>query len=750
MIKPAIILFSILLLSHLGCPVGQSPASDGQPSIGGRFDARRGDELGGGEVGGAANGAPVASDGATRTGYDVIVVGAGSGGVAAAIAATRLGAKVALLEATDWVGGQMTAAAVANMDGGRIAPSGSGLYAEFRQRVLDHYADPTRFPPAGKSIATCYWGAQSTCFEPKVGRMLLEQMLAAANVDLMLTTEVTSVQRSGARVTGVTLADGRQLTSDVLIDATEYGDVIPLAGAAYRVGNQVSGASIDPNACIQSLTYVAVIKRYDQGVPQALKIDAPPPGYGKHLPHFAKIVAKGGSSSLPLQYPVSWAIHSAYRGMPDSTNPSSYTARQPDQISRTGVNWANDHPATVAYLETPAVRRQVECEAKLKTLSFVYYAQTALGQSAWSVADDQGYDTPYNQSRACPNIPAALRPLERHLPPIPYVRESRRIVPVDALTAKQIKRQGSPSVAATRFRSSIAVGDYPTDLHGCGAAADLDLGDTPADNSNSGVFEVPIETLIPEVVDGFVAAEKNIGVSRLANGATRLQPITMATGQAAGTLAALAVKLGVEPRDVSPLEVQRALVGAGSAVSLAHFSDVPIGSAHWAPVQLATVHQLMAGVGNSAFAPDQAATREQGAVVLARLFELGQTPPSTATYQDVAVGRWSHAAVEAVTLAGITGGCQKSPPLFCPDAPLTRGQLAAFLVRGLKLAVTGVSASPTFDDVEASDPMFSYIEVAAKHGLMSGCAVTPQRFCPTAAATRAQLATVIVRALALR
>ena len=158
----------------------------------------------------------------------------------------------------------------------------------------------------------------------------------------------------------------------------------------------------------------------------------------------------------------------------------------------------------------------------------------------------------------------------------------------------------------------------------------------------------------------------------------------------------------------------------------------------------------MAGVGNGAFAPDQATTREQGAVVLARLFELGQTPPSTATYQDVAIGRWSHAAVEALTLAGITGGCQKSPPLFCPDAPLTRGQLAAFLVRGLKLAVTGMPASPTFDDVDASDPMFSYIEVAAKHGLMGGCAATPQRFCPTAAATRAQLATVVVRALALR
>jgi hypothetical protein len=59
--------------------------------------------------------------------------------------------------------------------------------------------------------------------------------------------------------------------------------------------------------------------------------------------------------------------------------------------------------------------------------------------------------------------------------------------------------------------------------------------------------------------------------------------------------------------------------------------------------------------------------------------------PATATFSDVPTGHPFFQFVEALKASGITGGCQASPPLFCPDAPLTRGQMATFLSIALGL-----------------------------------------------------------------
>jgi hypothetical protein len=59
--------------------------------------------------------------------------------------------------------------------------------------------------------------------------------------------------------------------------------------------------------------------------------------------------------------------------------------------------------------------------------------------------------------------------------------------------------------------------------------------------------------------------------------------------------------------------------------------------------------------------------------------------PSTSHFQDVPVAHPFHRYVEALWDAGITGGCNPSPPLFCPDEPLTRGQMAVYLSVALGL-----------------------------------------------------------------
>ena len=101
--------------------------------------------------------------------FDVAVIGAGTGGSAAAIQAARMGMDVALIEESDWIGGQMTGAAVSTMDD--VRRTRTGIYNEFITRVRDYYA--MRNTP----VNVCYWGSDTIAFEPWVGRKILTYMI---------------------------------------------------------------------------------------------------------------------------------------------------------------------------------------------------------------------------------------------------------------------------------------------------------------------------------------------------------------------------------------------------------------------------------------------------------------------------------------------------------------------------------------------------------------------------------------------
>lgn len=499
--------------------------------------------------------------------YDVVVVGAGPGGIAASLQAARMGAHVALLEETDWIGGQMTAAGVGTMDEGSPRARNHGIYKEFSQRAAAFYKEH------GKSVNTCYFGGNNLCVDPKVGQTILRQMLGQQSDRLQVFTDtrVSQVLKQGDTVTGV-VANNRQFSSKVVIDAGEYGDVLAQAGADYRIGNGTCTAP-KTDACIQNITYVGIMKQYPEGVPDNLRFKQPPPGYNaKIAAHFARFVTPNGNDHLvkPTN-PLSPESYNAYRGLPDLDNPDNYDGRQEGGrlVTRTSLNGGNDYPLggvlSTKFLTDSGYRQQATCGAKLLTLQMVYYLQHDLGQSTWSLANDEGYNTPYSRRQACPNL-KGLEAFEEHLPRIPYVRESRRIIGTQTLAGHHLRdRQHTP-----RFPNSIAVGYYPMDVHGCDKSAQLESQfDRTSDwSSRGGPFEVPMGVLIPERVNGLLAAEKNISVSRLAGGATREQPISMDIGQSAGALAALSVQQHVPLRDVHYGVVQRSLLAAGEPFSL--------------------------------------------------------------------------------------------------------------------------------------------------------------------------------------
>ncbi|GHS97749.1 hypothetical protein AGMMS50276_18320 [Synergistales bacterium] len=567
--------------------------------------------------------------------YDLVVVGGGLSGAAAAVQAARQGLSVAVIEESDFIGGQAGASAVSTMDD--LGKTRTGIYMEFVARARDFYAKTKT------NTAICLWGADSIAVEPVVARdILTEMMKEAGRVDIFLKTSPTRahIKTSAAgnkKITGldaVSFASGRReeisFSGKVFIDATEYGDLLPLSGARYRLGNSVS-PNIDPEANVQDITYVAVVKKYEGGLPPDLVMPGMPPEYEKYAPRFREIVAREGNQ-WPGQAPYDIPSHNAYRALPDTQNKQVILGDNPkswSRITRTCINWANDYPGrgggeaglSVLYIDDRDYREKTERAAMSKTLAFIWYMQSELGMTDWSVDNTQGYGGYFSDSWETaddPLLPKRFAPILRHFPPRPYVREARRVVGVATLNEWDVSRDVTVGRAYQNYPSGLALAEYPIDLHGSYLERYMehDLNEYIANfpriwTSKQGVFQLPFEAFIPEELDGLIAAEKNISVSRLVNGATRLHPIVMHTGQAAGAIAAEAVKSGREARDIDVLSAQYSLMSSGQWIALDRSIDTISGSAWWCGVQWASLEQLMTKLSRNIFGAALPIKREE-------------------------------------------------------------------------------------------------------------------------------------------
>jgi hypothetical protein len=116
------------------------------------------------------------------------------------------------------------------------------------------------------------------------------------------------------------------------------------------------------------------LERPDELAARTVAVPAAPAGYGDAQEVYERYVAENGSSWLidgRISRPIDFALHNAYRGVPDSLNPLNYDASREGHfaISKTGLNYDPiDIPVTVRYLEDKDYRKEVECKAKLRTL----------------------------------------------------------------------------------------------------------------------------------------------------------------------------------------------------------------------------------------------------------------------------------------------------------------------------------------------------------------------------------------------
>jgi hypothetical protein len=209
--------------------------------------------------------------------------------------------------------------------------------------------------------------------------------------------------------------------------------------------------------------------------------------------------------------------------------------------------------------------------AKLQTLGYLYYIQNELGYKHIGLAEDE-------------------YPTSDQLPFIPYNREGRRFAGQFFLTANDMEKPFAQTTPA--YRTGIAVGDYPLDHHHKERPdIETEEGDFPGIPS----FSIPLGCLVPEATPHLILCEKGISVSHVANGATRLQPCVLLTGQAAGALAAQCILQKREPENISIRSVQSALLDAHCF--LMPYLDIWPQSPVWRAAQEMGASGLMFGVG---------------------------------------------------------------------------------------------------------------------------------------------------------
>jgi hypothetical protein len=118
----------------------------------------------------------------------------------------------------------------------------------------------------------------------------------------------------------------------------------------------------------------------------------------------------------------------------------------------------------------------------------------------------------------------------------------------------------------------------------------------------------------------------------------------------------------------------------------------------------------------------------------------GSGAPICPAFADVPYIDPTSLAVERLDRLGLLSGCSLAPRMFCPQAGLTRGDLAVMLERARSgdYVTEPVSAVNPFSDLATGDPSAAWIAAAWDHGLVESCETEPLRFCAGREATRAE------------
>jgi FAD dependent oxidoreductase len=492
---------------------------------------------------------------------DILVVGGGMGGVAAALAAARLGKNVLMTEETRWIGGQITAQGVPADEHKWIEMTGcTQSYRELRNRIRDYYRTNYPMLPSSRNDPFLNPGmgfVSRICCEPRVVQSAMFDMLAPyrsiGQIQILFETQPVAVEMDGDRVTSVTLEDrnGEKTTvqASYVLDATELGDLLHLGNIEYVIGAESQNETGELHALEgeanpldqQSITWCFAIDYIPGGnftIPKPEDYDFwesyradfwPSPQLSwnvseamTHKPLYRPLMS--GPREAPVAHDLWHFRRILYAGhFPEGTFPSDIVLL---------------NVAALDYWLKPLVgvsereRQEALRGAMQLSYSFLHWIQTEAPRH------DGGYGYPEVRLRG------DVFDTDHGLAMYPYIRESRRIKAEFTVFEQHVGVEARPGLeSAEKFVDSVGIGAYRLDLHPSTAPRDyIDIDSWP--------LQIPLGSLIPQRVENLLPACKNIGTTHITNGAYRVHPIEWNIGEAAGALAAFCLDRELVPRQV--------------------------------------------------------------------------------------------------------------------------------------------------------------------------------------------------------
>lgn len=479
---------------------------------------------------------------------DILIVGGGTGGCAASMAATSMGMRVIMTERYPWIGGQLTSQAVPPDEHPWIESFGcTARYRDYRNAVRAQYhrRPLTEVARTERNLNPGSGWVSKLCHEPEIGVNVLNEMLSGSTEpnkpEILIPWVPESAETSGDQVQAVVLRNpesGHQIRIEAkfVLDATELGDLLPLTGTEYVSGAESKRDTGEPHAVdgdpepdnVQGLTWVMALGYDPEGnhtIERPVQYDFwrtyQPTFWPDKLLSFKMLDVR---TLEPRDFPLFGNDRFnlfEYRQIVDK---SIYQSEIPQEA--TIANW----PQNDYFLENIIDKTEDQVQsslfaAKQLSLSFLYWLQTEAGYPGLCLRPD-------------------LTGTQDGLAQAPYIRESRRIQAKFTVCEQHVATYTNEGRdRAAEFKDSVGIGAYRLDLHPSTSGANTI-------DTNSLPFQIPLGSLIPVRMKNLIPACKNLGVTHLTNGCYRLHPIEWNIGESAGLLAAYCIKSGLEPVQV--------------------------------------------------------------------------------------------------------------------------------------------------------------------------------------------------------
>jgi hypothetical protein len=577
--------------------------------------------------------------------FDIVVVGGSSAGAAAALAAGRMGASVALIEDSPVLGGMLS-------NGVSVADAFSyeslgGIFEEFRLAVKAHYApivrgrpriQATRPRPLALLDVRSHLDSQAegSAWEPHVADTILKGMVESTpSIQVFYNTYATGVEVHDSRIQGVH-AQSRSgesliLRGKVVIDATIEGDIAAWAGVPYRFGREAR-SRLEPHAGhIYFFDETGEIAAGSTGRQDDRVMSAG-----------LRLTAKLYPGDAPRLSPPSGYDKARYeRGGCVTYKPDEITGKIPINATPIGNELQGLGRAWVEG--THAERNQLYEAYKKQALGYLYFLQTECGLTNVGIADDEYLDNG--------NVPYRV-----------YVREGRRIQGELTVTEADINPflRGEDPIMPSRI-DAVALGHYPIDAKAAAPKADFatpDKGDGDFFLMQlAAPFQVPFGSIVPIRIDGLLVPVA-VSATHVAFSAIRMEPTWMALGQAAGVAAALSLRAGQPVRDVSIDQLQRELLH--QRARLVFYWDLPIEHPAFEAVQFLSVKEWIKGDSKRQFRPSDTLTRGEAARWLFNGFDIWPSV-SNVHFTDVPPQRPEFRCIESLLDHGLLAAMGMKP-----------------------------------------------------------------------------------------